>query len=234
MLGTRTSSGRRRVAETPGLRGGSDSRGRGLCRRGCPERAYAVHTPLLARRQAPSKLRRLLLSPRMSSGVSADDVAPTWAKLSSAGRPQHRSSQPLPDRSSTAAQASRPRVSSRSLLSVEHRERRRSQWRPNACPAAGGASRDGVGLLTPALLLRQEAGTGLRPILASGVDEEQALRGAASEPSSRRSLIVRSGHEISDYRSYSSRRGSRRGVQRRRAYSAPRLIVSAGRSASPS
>ena len=42
-----TSSGRRRVGETPGLRGGSDSRGRGLCRRGRPERAH-MHRHALA------------------------------------------------------------------------------------------------------------------------------------------------------------------------------------------
>ena len=34
----------------------------------------------------------------------------------------------------------------------------RSDWRPNASSAAGGASRDGLGLLTPTLLLRRERG----------------------------------------------------------------------------
>src|SRR5439155_17868851 len=48
--------------------------------------------------------------------------------------------------------------------------------RPNACPAAGGASRDGVGLLTPVLLLRQEGGHQLRPIVASGEDDDQSSR----------------------------------------------------------
>ena len=38
----------------------------------------------------------------------------------------------------------------------------RSLRRPSACPPAGGASCDGVGLLTSALLLRQERGRGAR------------------------------------------------------------------------
>jgi hypothetical protein len=35
---------------------------------------------------------------------------------------------------------------------------RRCLWRPSASPAPGGVSRDGVGLLAPALLLRRERG----------------------------------------------------------------------------
>ena len=57
-------------------------------------------------------------------------------------------------------------------------DRARPQTRPNASPAAGGASHDLVGLLTHALLLCQERSKGLEPILASGADDTQQRPGA--------------------------------------------------------
>ena len=51
--------------------------------------------------------------------------------------------------------------------------RSRCHWRPSACRAAGGASRDGLGPPTPALGSAKNAGTGVGSILPSGVDELQ-------------------------------------------------------------
>ena len=56
----------------------------------------------------------------------------------------------------------------------------RSDWRPTATPAGVGASHDGVGLLTPALLLRQELGRQARADRRSGEDEEGRYRQTAA------------------------------------------------------
>jgi len=68
----------------------------------------------------------------------------------------------------------------------------RSRWRPNANLAAGGASRGGVGLLTPALLLRPEGGhqargnrgfrNGRAPTARRSRERAQPLSQAKGEP----------------------------------------------------
>lgn len=58
----------------------------------------------------------------------------------------------------------------------------RSPWRPTATPVGVGASRHGVGLLWPTLLLRQERGRQTRGAVASGADRD----GAAGMPGTMR------------------------------------------------
>jgi len=55
-----------------------------------------------------------------------------------------------------------------------------SDWRPTATPAGVGASHDGVGLLSPALLLCQELGRQARADRRSGEDEEGRYRQTAA------------------------------------------------------